>query len=295
MGYNLESGAGEALVYDSLLLSGKEEKYKSVAGKQELILQCGFISSYIIGGYLAVKSFPAVFIMSMIFAAASFLTALAFIEPVISSNKSGKVIFSLSDIASSMFNQTRESILVIKRRPRIAFLILFSEIIFTFITSLFFYLQNFWKGLGLSEFSIGIIFAVYALTAGITGYKAQVIEKAVGEKGVLLLMPLLLIVCLWGVALSGFREFFYILTGVIEGILIVAISDYINRLIPSERRATVLSFQSMTFSFFMIIFFPLIGWIGDLYSLETSFLFLSIAGTIITAVYLLFFKKLMIK
>ncbi len=289
MGYNLESGAGEALVYDSLLLAGNEAKYKSIAGRQELILQCGFISSYLLGGYLAVRNFPAVYFMSIIFSAASFLTALAFIEPVISENREKKS-FSLKNIAASMYNQTRESILAVKRRPRIAFLILFSEIIFTFLTSLFFYLQNYWKGTGLSEFSIGIIFAVAALTAGITGYNAQAIEKTIGEKGVLLFMPLILVLCLWGIAITRFKGLFFILTGIIEGILVVAISDYINRLIPSERRATVLSFQAMAFSFFMLIFFPAIGWIGDSFSLDISFLFLAVSGSALTAVYFVTFK-----
>ncbi len=290
IGYNLESGAGEAFVYDSMLLAGKIDNYKSVAGKQELVLQSGFIVSYLLGGYLATKSYPAVFIISLVFTFLSFITAVTFVEPEINGTEKRRDI-SLKDIADSMFNQTRESILVIKRRPRIAFLILFSEIIFSFIVSLFFYLQNYWKGTGKSEFTIGIIFAVSAMTAGITGLRAPAIEKRIGEKGVLVIMPLLLLFCLWGVALSEYKSLFYILTGIIEGILVVAISDYINRLIPSNKRATVLSFQSMAFSLFMIIFFPLIGWIGDSFSLEKAFLFLSVFGTVITFFYLVFFRR----
>jgi len=293
-GYNLESGAGEAFVYDSMLLSGRHEDYKATAGKQNLVMQSAFIAAYILGGYLAVRSYYAVYVFSIIFTVLSFITALFFIEPVISTEKKDKS-FSFSNIKNSMYRQTGESILVIKKQPRIAFLIIFSELIFTFITSLFFYLQNYWKGNGVSEFSIGITFAVSALAAGLTAYKASVIEKIIGEKGVLLLMPTALLVCLWGISSTPYKAQFYVLTGVIDGILAVAVSDYINRLIPSENRATVLSFQSMAFSFFMIIFFPLIGWTGDRYSLDKAFLMLSVSGTAITFFYLLFFRKIIVE
>ena len=75
-----------------------------------------------------------------------------------------------------MYKQTADSISVIKKAPRIAMLIIFSEIIFTFIVSLFFYLQNYWKGEGKSEFHIGVVFAFSAFTAGITAFKATSIE-----------------------------------------------------------------------------------------------------------------------
>ena len=285
--YNLESGAGEALVYDSMLISGEKENYKKVAGKQELILQSAFIISYLAGGYLAVRSYFSVFFISALFTALSFIVALTFHEPVFNDKKTG-LKFSIKDILRSMISQTAESISVIKKRPRIAMFILFSEIIFTFIVCLFFYLQNFWKGEGKSEFYIGIVYAVSALTAGVTAFKAPVIEKKIGEKGVLIFMPVALVVCLWGVALTDYKEIFYISTGIIEGILVVAISDYINRLIPSETRATVLSFQSMVFSFFMIIAFPLVGWIGDRYSLSNAFAVMAAVGTVILILFIFF-------
>ncbi len=47
----------------------------------------------------------------------------------------------------------------------------------------------------------------------------------------------------------------------------------INRLILSAERATLLSFSSMVFSFFMVLLFPVFGWIGDHFGLKYSFLF----------------------
>jgi len=60
--------------------------------------------------------------------------------------------------------------------------------------------------------------------------------------------------------------------------------NYINKLIKSEQRATLLSLQSMAFSFFMIVIFPIVGKIGDYYSLETSFIFIAVVSTIALSV-----------
>ena len=84
---------------------------------------------------------------------------------------------------------------------------------------------------------------------------------------------------------------FFAATGLLEGIIIIAVSDYINRRIPSANRATVLSFQSMAFSLFMIILFPLVGIIGDHLSLEAAFLMFAVLGTAGYLAFLWFFRR----
>jgi MFS family permease len=71
---------------------------------------------------------------------------------------------------------------------------------------------------------------------------------------------------------------------VTESVIFVAVSDYINKMIPSENRATILSFASMVFSFFMITLFPLIGVVGDKYSLSFAFICLAIVGSILVLI-----------
>ncbi len=288
IGYNLESGAGDALIFDSLKLDGKDIIYMKIAGKRELTYQSAAIIAYLVGGYLATRSYPAVFSISMGLAFLSVVTAFFFMEPILEPDQPHVP----RPIFATLKEQTVKSVQVVKDNPRIGFLILFSELIFTGITTEFFYLQNYWKGMGYTEFMIGIIFAVSALVSGITGYKAAKIEKRIGVSGVLVMMPIFLIFCLWGIALTPLHMVFYALTGIIDGILIIAISDYINRLIPSEQRATILSFQSMAFSFLMIIFFPIIGFIGDTFSLETSFFILAAFMTVLCAIYLIFGRSL---
>jgi len=290
IGYNLESGAGEALLYDSMKEMGIENKYKKTAGYNNLIFEAGGILSFLIGGYFAVhRGYTWVFIPSMVICAVTILLAHSLQEPSLTEHEQNRL--KKMGWLMALVVQTRESLRVVRERPKIAFLILFSELIFMFLTSLFFYLQAYWKSNGWNEFSIGMVLAARALMSAVSGLKGSSIEKKIGERGILLFAPLLLMVSLWGIALTTLAPYFFIITGLIDGLLYVAVQDYLNKMIPSERRATVLSFQSMTFSLYMIIFFPAIGFFGDLWGLKYSFIGLAAAASILFIIYFFITRK----
>jgi MFS family permease len=282
IGYNLESGAGEALLYDSLNEESKKNRYMKIAGTREFLVQASSIIALLVGGYAATKGYNLVFILSLTVVILSLVTAFTFTETQLPVNKKKLEIHPVKQL----IKQTSESFKILRDKKQIAFYILFSELIFSFTVSLFFYLQNFWKNNGYTEFHIGVIFAAASLLSGLTSLFAQKIEKKLGgERGLVLVLPMVLLFSLWGIALSPWKFPFYLFIGFLEGLLFIAISDYINKLIPPENRATVLSFQSMVFSFFMIAIFPLIGWLGETRNLETAFLLMALFGTLIGAVY----------
>lgn len=274
LSYNLESGAGDALVYDSLKEIGEEHSYMKISGRKELFYQVAGVISFSFGGYLATKSYNVAFLLTMIIAIITILQSLTFIEPTI-----GKVTSKLQH-KNLFIEQLKSSVRVIKNTPKVGFLIIFTEIIMAFCTCIFFYLQNYLKGNGYSEWVIGIIYAISSLTSALVSTQVHLIEKKIKEQGLLLIIPFITIGCIWGIALSKFHYVFFVLLMVSEGIIYVSISDYINKMIPSENRATILSFASMAFSFFMITLFPFIGLIGDRYSLTTAFKFLGVLGIV---------------
>jgi MFS family permease len=285
-GYNLESGAGEAFVYDSLKAMGCEDKYLKIAGYIELAFQMATIVSFAVGGLIASEfGYFYVFLFSAAAALTSFLTGIGFSEV-----KEGSEEPERRDI-KAFGRILRDSFKLIKDKPRIMFLIIFSEAIFAFTTSLFFYLQNYFKSSGWNEGHIGIVYALSAMLSALSSVYASKIEKRIGERRLLFLLPILLTVCLWGVGLTQNKAVFFIATGFIEGVLIVVISDYLNRLIPSEIRATVLSFQSMTFSLIMIVLFPLIGTAAEMLSIETAFKLMAGTATVFAAFYAVRFRR----
>ena len=73
---------------------------------------------------------------------------------------------------------------------------------------------------------------------------------------------------------------FYFVRG-IEG---PVLKDYVNRLITTDKRATVLSVKNMLGRSVFTVFGPFVGWVNDVYSLKSALLlsgglFMLIGGT----------------
>jgi MFS family permease len=274
--YNLESGAGEALLYDSLMELGEEKTYMKINGFNEMILEISCIFALTLGGYLAHKNYVWPFALSAAFAGIALLESLLFQEPSIGRNKNLANIHPFKVFK----DQTLDSFKIVKNTKKISLLIVFAEVMSVFGTSLFYYLQNYWKDSGLNEFRIGVIFAVSSLINAFVAPNVHKIEKLFKEHLLLIFLPIVTCICIWGISFTRYSYIFFIAVEIFETIMYIVTSDYLNKLIPSENRSTILSFQSMVFSFFMIFIFPLIGKIGDIFTLSTSFKFLGIASSI---------------
>ncbi len=278
LSYNLESGAGDALVYDSLKEIGEEERFMKVNGNKELFYQVASTISFLIGGILATKSYSVAFTLTIAFGIITIVQTFTFKEPSIG-------MVRRDEVKENVFiKQIKDSIKVIVKNPRIGTFIIFTESIMVFCTSIFFYLQNYLKADGYNEATIGVIYAISSLAAAITSTQVHRIERKVKEQGILLLIPIITIACIFGIGFSKYHYIFFIIMMLTESVIFVATSDYINKMIPSENRATILSFESMVFSFFMITLFPVIGLVGDKYSLSFAFVCLGIVGSIMLLV-----------
>jgi MFS family permease len=274
--YNLESGAGDALIYDSLKEIGEEDRYMKISGNKELFYQAAGTISFFVGGYLAAKSYNIAFVLTIIIGALTIVQSFTFTEPSIGRERDEKENIFLA--------QLKKSLKVIRVNPKIGFLIIFVQIIMAFCTCIFYYLQNYLKGNGYSEAVIGIIYAASSLSAALGATQTHKIEAKIKEQGMLLMIPVITVACLWGVALSKYHYVFFIVLMITESFIYVSIGDYINKMIPSENRATILSFASMVFSFFMITLFPLVGAAGDRYSLTTAFQGLAVLASILVVI-----------
>jgi MFS family permease len=261
LSYNLESGAGDALIYDSLKEIGEEDKYMKISGNKEVFFQIAGIISFLAGGYMATKSYGIAFTITIIAGAIAILQSFSFKEPY------ACMRHKTEEKENVFVKQLKESLSAVRDNPRIGFLIVFTEVILTFCTCIFYYLQNFLKGDGYNEAVIGVIYAATYIASALIAPQVHRIEKFIKEQGILLIIPFVTVACLWGIALSAYHFIFFIVLMITEEIVYVAMSDYINKMIPSENRATILSFSSMVFSFFMITVFPLVGMLGDRYSL----------------------------
>ena len=273
LGYNLESGAGEALIYDSMKEIGEEEKYIKVKGKTEVFFQIASVFSLLLGGYLGTLDYRYVYITAIIFSSIAFFEALTFKEPTI-----GKVKHLDSPI-STCKNQLKESLDALKMDKRIIFLIIASEIFATFVTTEFFYIQNLLKSQGQSEFQIGLLLSSSSLAAALVAVHTYKLEVRFKFKKLLIILSASGIAAFWGMTTPLIVPSFILIT-VVESIMFIVMGNYINKLIKSEQRATLLSLQSMAFSLFMIVIFPIVGGLGDYFGLKFSFVFIAGASTV---------------
>ena len=282
IGWNLDSGAGDALTYDSLVELKEEHNYMKVNGRIEMTYQAAQATGLALGGLIAGYSYHILFSGQVLIIAVSAAVALLFKETNIGREKHsepGKLGF-----IQCMKNQYVESFFVLKGNNRLIYMIIFLNAIGVFTTTIFFYMQVYCKSNGLKEDMIGILLAASCALGAGGGIMAHRVEKAVKERRLLLFLPVIFMVILWGMVWFKTAVVAFIAVGMFDSITYVVYFDYINRLIPSAKRATLLSFSSMVFSFFMLFIFPVFGWIGDHFSLNYAFVFVACTSTALAVI-----------
>jgi len=270
LSYTLESGSGEALVYDSLQLMNQEDKFMKVNGRKEVIYQLVSSLSFFVGGYIAMVSYDLSFLTTLV----AMLIALTIIvlmkeTPIIKS----EIKKSFMILMSEQYKKTYQTAV---ENKRIMFLIIIGSMVAAPVTSIFFYFQNHLDLLGYDKGEIGLLLGAHALFAAIGGASAYKLEKKYNEEKILYFIPLLMVVLFWLVLIDSIVFIPFVLLGFFDSIFYVVLNDYVNKIIPSELRASILSVFGLVFSVIMIFIFPLIGFIGEYVNLKTSFLILAI-------------------
>ncbi len=283
LGFTLESGSGEAQVYDSLKLMKKEDDFMKVNGRKEVIYQLSTGIALFVGGYIAMRSFDLSFEITIIFYLLSLLVIAFMKETPLQLKKDHK------SFKEMLYDHYVKSTKVVFENKRLLLLIIIGAMMAAPITSVFFYIQNHLDSLGYSLVFLGLLLALHSLFAAFGGFIAYRLEKKYKEKKILYFVPLLMTISFWLILVDNIIFIPFVVLGFLDSVFYVVLGDYINRIIPSETRATALSFSGLVFSIVMIILFPLIGLVGDFYGLKTSFFGLAI---IVTLFYLFLLRVL---
>ena len=209
---NLNSGAGEALVYDSLKELGKEDNYKRVWGNLAFVMSIAQGIAVLMGGILADKKFLYAYIFGAIIQIAALIVAFSFSEPPIQIDKEKKQ-------GNMIINQLATSLKVLNVRKMVFYLILFSALLGSLQTTVFFYSQKYFSDMGYSKTAIAIICAFGSIIEAISSKNAYKFEKLLKLKGTLISMAVLNILALTGLALiQKLSILFFISTSITGGI-----------------------------------------------------------------------------
>ena len=260
IGHSFVSGADSAMLYDSLKSRQLEKEYIKEEGRITSIGNFAEAIAGVIGGLLAAISYRTPFYFQTIMAATAIPVALLLTEPILHAKK---VFTSISDTFISVKNT-----LFVNRNLRIA--IVYSAITGTATLTFAWFVQPFFKEIGLSPALFGVMWTLLNVTVGVSSVFAHKVEKYLGKGQSMLLIVVLisvgyitsgLFVSVWGLA---FLFFFYLARGIATPIL----KNYINKYTESDVRATMLSVRNFIIRINFAIIGPALGWMTDHISLK---------------------------
>lgn len=268
---NLNSGSAEALIYDSLKELGEEEKYKKIWGQLAFVMSIAQGIAVLLGGILADIKFLYAYVFGAIIQLLALVISFSFSEPTVNNREHCE--HNIKNQKENIFiTQLNISFNVLKCRKAVFYIIMFSALLGSLQTTVFFYSQKFFYDMGYTKTIIAIICAVGSVIEAYSSKYAYKLENLLKIKAVIISLSVLNIIALAGIAFfSKYSIIFYLLTNVAGGLAFTIFSDYTNSRIPSESRATILSFESLCFSIFMIGIFPLFGLIAENIGLTITF------------------------
>ncbi len=275
LGATFKSGADNALLYDSLKVMGREKEFQSIEGKARSFALYAQAIGSIIAGFVYEVNVNLPFIISAVFMLVTIIITLRFKEPPIE----GKV----GKYGINYIEQIKESGKFILSHEKIKAIIIFTMMFFIFYRTAFFYYQPYMEAVKIPVRYFGIIFFVFNITAAFASKRSHwIMDKT--KPRTLTFMALLMIISfvLMGLTKVWFGVFAILFQQVARGIYRPVTTKYLNKHIPSDKRATVLSFQSLACNLSVAIAFPLMGVLKDHENIFTTHMVMGIAMIILT-------------
>ncbi len=286
LGFALYSGADQAFVYDTLKEKGEESTFKKVFSKvsvvDEVSMTLGMITSSGVVYFIGVTGALGV---SGIFMALTGVFSLVFLrEPSVHEHVIDNAVEELE----------RHPLALLKRAVGILrdnhhfILMMFS---FAFLTEIGAYLwQPQLSHVGVPAAMFGLIFAGLKLCSAAGSYFAGTFNGKIGAKAFVVLALGMAV----AFAIMSLTNVYFIIGGLalisfLDNAYRVFQSEYINKIIASKRRATLLSVNAMFASLFGAGFALILGASAQWYGLAIALLVL-VAIKIIAIIPLLFVR-----
>jgi MFS family permease len=254
--YSFRSGADQAYLYDSL--GERQGSYTGILGRL-------IGATYVVGGAtlwlgaaLSDVSYAWPYGIAIALGLAGTWLAAGLAEPPVRKSAVGH---------TSVLRHIRAVRSVLRARPHVAAMLVFSGAFWAAGTIAYLYLQAAFSDRGLSNSTVGLIIGsaliVNALGATFAGY----VERRGRFRNQLVVLALLTGLGLAGTAAGplGIATSAYLVSNLCTGLLEPLMFAWLNRQVPSAQRATLLSVDSWLFSLTMIPAFPLGGWLAESY------------------------------
>lgn len=265
LGLTFQSGADVAILYDSLKRLDREEEFQRINGRLNAVRSFAVLIAILIGAPIAqATSYSFPIMLSAGVALFAVPVAFSMHEPPMEHDDSH------SQYLQTLFTGIRES----WDQPALRYIILFSATIIAATFTPLVFQQPFLSGYNVGTGNLGLWQAPIRGAGVLSALLAYRVVSRTGERGAFLALPLLLGVsnfALAGIPNVGAAAAFLGM-GIVAGAQPPIIATYVNKRIPSARRATILSVQAVMGSAFLAISQPIGGVIADSVGLRGVFL-----------------------
>jgi len=260
-----QSGADAAILYDSLKRIGREDDFQRINGRLWALTSAAVLIAILIGAPIAqATSYSFPIILSAFIAIAALPVAFSMHEPLHAPEGAHE------HYLETLVRGVRDA----WETPTLRYIILFSAVMMTATFTPLVFQQPFLAKHGVGTASLGIWQAPVRAAGIVAALVAGRYVTKLGQRAAFLSLPLVLGIC--NLALFGIDHAWiaagFIGIGFAAGIQNPVLATYVNKRIPSERRATMLSAQSVVGNFIFAGTQPLAGVIADTLGLRAVFL-----------------------
>ncbi|MFL0266983.1 MFS transporter [Candidatus Clostridium radicumherbarum] len=275
LGSAFKSGADTALIYDSLKMLKREKEFQMIEGKARSYSLYAQALGSVLSSFLYEKNVNLPLIVSIIFMLVTIAIVLTFKEPEVE-GKEGR-------FGINYFKHIKESGKYILNHDKLKAIVFFSMIFFVFYRTGFWYFQPYMEGVNIPVKYFGVIFFIFNITAAFISKRSSYIMEKTKPKTLTFMSALMIVSFLiLGKVRAWPGVFAILLQQAARGIYGPVTTKYLNKHIPSDKRSTILSFQSLCTNLAVAIAFPFMGILKDHSDIFTTHLILSAAMIILT-------------
>ncbi|WP_424357697.1 MFS transporter [Methanocella sp. MCL-LM] len=262
----LYSSTSESFTYDTCKLTGQQVSYKQVYGNVLAVTFIAAAAGIAAGGFMANVSYEWVYYATIGILLCALVPALMFTE-------TRKAVDSLH--RPGLKELLTRSVSLITGNPVILYLLVISAIITMVDMTIYMYSQKYFEAMAIPVYVIGLILCVDSICAALGARYARVLERF-SNRDIVIIVPavIMFMYILFAIVDSPIAVIFlWIATMFVVGFWPI-LSDLLNKRVPTENRATVLSMKSQLNSLAIMIIFPIVGFIAERSSMSLAFLWL---------------------
>ncbi len=285
LGTTFLSGAEDAFLYESLQIGGRSGEYTHLAGRMGAVMLGATALGNVASGLFAAIDLILPFLIAGVCILLTLGVVLTFKEPHIDEKSGGQARKPYGEVL-------RQSLATMRSRPTLRYAMIYLSLVpLAAVIMETFFLQPQAIALSIPIAAIGVIVMAVQITNIAGSNWSHWIVAHFGEGRVLYTAPLFIIVSL--ILLAALQIFpalvFIAVIGFVTSVLRPLVLSRIQNEVPDNIRATVLSIQSLMFTFILTFGEPILGSIADHSGLPAAYI--GLAGGLGIAVLLLFWTS----